>query len=68
MLEFAVIVVLCSSWPITGENCVMPIRHVMSFEREEHCLFYVGMLAKLVPITENYPLRVWSCALIGEKS
>ena len=66
MLEFVVIVVLCSAWPPNEERCIMPVNHVMQFERKEHCLLFASMLANVVPISMDYPLKSWACRLIGK--
>ena len=65
MLEFLVIVVLCSSFPPTEEHCIMPVNHVAQFQSKDYCIAFARALADAIPTTLNYTLRAWTCKYTG---
>lgn len=68
MLEFTVMVILCSSFPPSKEHCVMPVGYVAQFKTEEQCLKLASIIARSIPFSENYQLKGWSCEYIGDES
>ncbi len=66
MLEFIITLGLCSSWPLEVEKCVIVGQYEMELESHAQCILYGKLLADLIPLNVQYPIKVWTCNLKGE--
>lgn len=68
MLEFAVVVMLCSTWPPSQDQCIIAVEYELQFDKKEHCILFARHIANLVPIDLTYPMKGWGCLISGEVS
>jgi len=66
VLEFVITLGLCSAWPPIQDKCVFVAQHEMEFETKAQCALYSKLLADLIPLSVEYPIKVWVCNLRGE--